>query len=51
LSHFNGLRWKHYVNAELPFFSGRYFAAAIAGRMVLAVGYINDRAIATIGRR
>jgi hypothetical protein len=51
LSHFNGLTWRHYLNSELPFFSGRYFAAAIAGRMVLAVGYINDRAIATIGRR
>jgi hypothetical protein len=51
LSHFNGLTWRHYLNSGLPFFSGRYFAAAIAGRTVLAVGYINNRAIATIGRR
>lgn len=51
LSHFNGATWKHYMNDELPSFVGRYYGAAISSNSIVAVGYANNEAIATIGRK
>ncbi|RMG42837.1 MAG: hypothetical protein D6732_00620, partial [Methanobacteriota archaeon] len=49
LSHFNGKSWKHYLYNELPFFSGRYYGVDIEDNCIVAVGYINRKAIITIG--
>ena len=51
LSHFNGATWKHYMNNELPSFVGRYYGVAISSNCIVSVGYVNNEAIATIGRR
>ena len=51
LSHFNGYSWKHYINNELPYFSGRLFSVDINQNITVTVGRINSQAIITIGRR
>lgn len=51
LSHFNGYSWKHYINNELPYYSGRLLSVDIKNNTTVAVGWIGSKAIITIGRR
>jgi hypothetical protein len=51
LSHFNGYRWKHYINNELPYYSGRLLSVDLKDNTTVAVGWIGSQAIITIGRR
>lgn len=49
VSHFNGVSWKHFINAELPYISGRYYSVSISEKILIAVGYIGNRAIIVKG--
>lgn len=52
LSHFNGVRWKHFAGSELPYIQGNLSAVAIKGNLLVSVGWLsNGRAIAVIGLR
>lgn len=51
LSHFNGYSWRHYINNELPHYSGRLLSVDIKQDVIVAVGWIGNKAIITIGRR
>ena len=50
LSHYNGIRWRHYLNKELPSFSGHLVSAAINDNMIIAVGYKGEKAIIVMGQ-
>jgi hypothetical protein len=51
LSHYNGATWKHYINKEIPFFYGRLYSVAIKGNLTVAVGQIDNKGVAIMGRR
>ena len=51
LSHFNGFNWRHYINNELPFFSGRLLSCDLQDNLIIAVGRKNTQSIITIGKR
>jgi len=46
-----GLNWKHYINNELPYYSGRLLSVDIKDDVVIAVGWKNIQSIITIGKR
>ena len=51
LSHFNGMKWKHYINNELPYYSGRLLSCDIKDNIIIAVGWKEIQAIITMGKR
>jgi hypothetical protein len=51
LSHFNGINWKHYIDNELPFFSGRFLSCDLNNNTTVAVGWKETQSIITIGIR
>ena len=51
LSHFNGFKWKHYINNELPFFNGRFLSSDIKDNVIIAAGWKDIQAIITMGKR
>lgn len=51
LSHFNGMNWKHYINNELPYYSGRLLSCDIKDNIIVAVGWKEIEAIITMGKR
>jgi hypothetical protein len=50
LLHFNGSTWMSYRD-QTGVTTGQYYAVAVKGDLVVAVGYESSRAIAAIGRR
>ncbi|GAB4287691.1 MAG: hypothetical protein Kow0098_04610 [Ignavibacteriaceae bacterium] len=50
-SHFNGFKWKHYTNNELPYFSGRLLSSDLKDDVSTAVGWKDTQAIITMGKR
>lgn len=50
-SHFNGISWKHYINNELPYYSGRLLSVDIKNTITVAVGWKESHAIVTMGKR
>jgi len=50
-SHFNGISWKHYINNELPYYSGRLLSVDIKNTTTVAVGWKESQAIVTMGKR
>lgn len=51
LSHFNGINWKHYINNELPYFSGRLLSCDLKDNVIVAVGWKGIQAIVSMGKR
>ena len=51
LSHFNGMNWKHYINNELPYYSGRLLSCDVKDNIIIAVGWKEIQAIITMGKR
>ncbi len=51
LSHFNGMNWKHYINNELPYYSGRLLSCDIKDNIIIAVGWKETQSIVTLGKR
>ncbi len=51
VSHFNGKSWKHFAGEELPTFYGNYNQLDYKENMVVAVGWIGERAIILRGYR
>ena len=51
LSHFNGMNWKHYINNELPYYSGRLLSCDTKDNIIVAVGWKEIEAIITMGKR
>jgi len=51
VSHFNGLTWRHYIENELPRFYGQYLRVSYKDKMVVAVGWVDERAIILRGKR
>lgn len=51
LSHFNGYSWRHFINNELPYYSGRLLSVDLKQNVTVAVGWIGSQAIITIGKR
>jgi hypothetical protein len=51
LSHYNGIYWYHYINNELPYYSGRLLSCEIKNNIIVAVGWKEIQAIITMGKR
>ncbi len=51
VSHFNGYSWKHYLNSELPYFTGRFLSAGINNNIIVATGWQEQKSIVLIGKR
>jgi hypothetical protein len=51
VSHYNGVTWKHYTGSELPRFYGRYKAASYNGKLLVAVGWLDEQAVILRGLR
>ena len=51
LSHFNGMNWKHYINNELPYYSGRLLSCDIKDNIIIAVGWKETESIVTLGKK
>jgi hypothetical protein len=51
VSHFNGYSWKHYLNSELPYFTGRFLSAGINNNIIVATGWKEQKSIVLIGKR
>jgi len=51
VSHYNGTTWKHYTGSELPRFYGRYKAASYKRNSLVAVGWLDEKAIILRGLR
>ncbi len=51
VSHYNGSTWKQYTGNEAPSFYGRYHAVSFKGNFMVAVGWIDDKAVVLRGRR
>jgi len=51
ISHFNGSSWRHYAGTEIPFIQGNYYAVANHPKLIVAVGYVGQKAVALVGKR
>ncbi|MBE7476348.1 MAG: hypothetical protein HS131_06375 [Ignavibacteriales bacterium] len=51
ISHFNGVNWKHYINNELPYYSGRLLSCDVKDNILIAVGWKEIQAIITMGKK
>ena len=51
LSHFNGYSWHHYLNNELPYFTGRLLSAEVKNNIIVATGWKNQSSIIILGKR
>ena len=51
LWHYNGASWRAYRQIEAPAFYGRYYRVDFKGDYVVAVGWMNNTAVAIRGRR
>jgi hypothetical protein len=49
--HFNGMTWKNYHYNELPIINGTYISVNFKDNIIIAVGYLNNKGIVTIGNR
>lgn len=49
LMHFNGSTWRIYPEVSLSF--GRFYSVAIKGNLVVAVGWLGNRAVSVVGHR
>jgi hypothetical protein len=48
-AHFNGATWKTYSEVALP--NGSYEGLAVTSKLIIAVGYVGNRAVALRGRK
>jgi hypothetical protein len=51
VSHYNGASWKHCTGGELPRLYGRYKAASYNGKLLVAVGWLDEQAVILHGVR
>ena len=51
LSHFNGYSWHHYLNNELPYFTGRLLSVEVKNNIIVATGWKEQGSIIILGRR
>ncbi|HTP81023.1 MAG TPA: glucosyl transferase [Bacteroidota bacterium] len=51
LSHYNGSSWKQYTGADIPSFNGEYTAVDMKGHMLVAAGWMDQKAVVLVGLR
>ena len=51
LSHFNGYSWHHYLNNELPYFTGRLLSVEVKNNIIVATGWKEQGSIIILGKR